>query len=249
MVQRHADFQPGVVVLVIDISHQAPRLAQVDTHRRLEGHQRVVDRRRGQAAGLRLAARHAHEAFLFGHHLEHLQGFLDLGFGDDRQVARAHRFQAAEQVDPLIGLPGVRVDMVGHELLPLTQDFQAVPCAAQVLEPGAGGLAPTLGLGPVGEQDLGRIADALAGQAQVVLAPGHEARRQGLVRGIHVDGGDGLRALPAQHANAVPGIAGQVSGAEARGLPVVQRGPLVARLDWNDEVAVAQERAAILLKV
>ena len=249
MVQRHADFQPGVVVLVIDIGHQAPGFAQVDAHQRLVGHERVVDRRRGHAPGFVLAARHAHEPGFLGHGLEHLQRFLDLGLGDRRQVARAHRFQAAEEIHPLVGLARVRVDVVRDKLLALAQDFQPVPRAAQVLEPGAGGLAPALGRGPVGEQNLGRVAHALARRAEVFLAPSHEPRSQRAVRGIHVDGGHRLRALPAQHADAMVRVAGQVSGAEACGLPVVQRGPLVARLDWDDEVAVAQQGAAVCLKI
>ena len=72
-----------------------------------------------------------------------------------------------------------------------------MPRAAQVLEPGAGGLAPALGLGAVGQQNLGRVAHALARRAQVLLAPGDEPRSQRAVRGIHVDGGHRLRALPA----------------------------------------------------
>ena len=117
VVQRHADFQPGVVVLVIDIGHQAPGLDQFDTNRRLIGHERVVDRRRGHAPGLGLAARHAHQPGLGGHGLEYLQGFFDLGLGDDGQVAGPHGIEAAEEIHPLVGLARVRVDMVGHELL------------------------------------------------------------------------------------------------------------------------------------
>ena len=249
MVQRHADFQPGVVVLVIDVGHQAPGFAQVDAHRRLVGHEWVVDRRRGHAPGLGLAARHAHEAGFLGHGLEHLQGFFDLGLGDDGQVAGPHGIEAAEEIHPLVGLARVRVDMVGHELLAFAQHFQAVPRAPQVLEPGAGSLAPAFGRCPVGEQNLGGEAHTLARRAEVFLAPGHEPRSQRAVRGIHVDGGHRLRALPAQHADAMVRVAGQVSGAEARGLPVVQRGPLVARLDWDDEVAVAQQGAAMCLKI
>ena len=117
VVQRHADFQPCVVVLVIDVGHQAPGFAQVDTYRRLVGHERVVDRRRGHAPSLGLAARHAHEPGFLGHRLENLQRFLDLGLGDDRQVAGPHRFQAAEEIHPLVGLARVRVDVVRDELL------------------------------------------------------------------------------------------------------------------------------------
>ena len=53
----------------------------------------------------------------------------------------------------------------------------------------------------------------------------------------------------AQHANAMVRVAGQISGAKARGLPVVQRRALVPWLDWDDEVAVAQQGAAVCLKI
>ena len=103
------------------------------------------------AAGLRRAARHPAQPGLERHLLEHLQRLLHLHRRDHRQIGRAQRLEAAHQIHPFIRLAGVRVRGVGHELLALAQNLQPMPAAVRILEPRAGGLAPAVALGPVGQ--------------------------------------------------------------------------------------------------
>ena len=81
------------------------------------------------------------------------------------------------------------------------------------------------------------------------MTPRRELQRQGLVGGVDIDSGDGVRPLAAEDADTVMGVGGQVGRAKARRLPVRQRGALVPRLDRNDQIPVGQQSAALFLKV
>ena len=250
VMQRHSDLQPGVIVLGVDIGHEAARLTHVDTDRGLICHERVViGRRRDHATSTVPAVRYARQPGLGGHGLEHPQRLLDTGLGDGRQVTRAHGIEPAEQIHPLVGLVRLWVDMVGDELLALTQHLQPVPGTVRVLEPGTGGLGPAFGFRPVYEQNPGRSADALTRRAEVLLAPGDEARGQVPVDGIHIQSDDGLCSLSAQHANPVVRVAEEVSDAEARMRPVGQCRALRRRLDRDDQIAIGQQSTSVVPEI
>ena len=186
------------------------------------------------------AGRAASKPVALRHLLEHADGVIHLLLADDRQVRRRQVLDPAAVVQPLVGLLGIGVDVIGHELLAVAQHFKLALPVEHVVVDRATGLAPARVLGAIDQQHLGRLPLANARDADVREAPILKRLRQLRVRRVDVDRTDRVRPLSGDDTDPVVWIARQVFSPQTGALPLAHDRRLAPRPDGHDQIAISQ---------
>ena len=199
VVQRHADLDPVVVMLVrVDRLEPLLDLFTIDIKLGSQVRQVVWIYR---TTGRRLASPpHSLPAAFLSPLLEESNQCSSLFFGQRRQILVRH-VSYAYPADPAVLSVSVRVDTVSHELLTVGQNLDSVAATLLVLVLGRPDLSERR-LSPVGHDALRLAADPDRSVAHVVAHPVNELVVQLLVVAVDVHG----ERSAAQHTHAPIGV-------------------------------------------
>ena len=184
-------------------------------------------------------------------HLELRDGGHQLVEGDHCQIRRPNVGCATRRARPCVGFAGIRVRVVGDELLAATQNFQVVFLAEQVREVGAVPLGPASLGSLVEQQGLGGLADTHRRWTEVRQAPVGEQAREFFVLGVDVHRHQRGHSHAGEHADTATRETAEVGRTHENFRPVLQgqHRPLGTPRDGDDAVAVGEHGPPFVAEV